>query len=63
MHIAGRAVRGTLRTYAAAADGELLALVGSHGYLEVAVRNGSAAQLLGVGRGTAVQVLLAADPV
>ena len=36
-------VRGLARTYADVAVGELLALIGSHGYLEIAVRQGSAA--------------------
>jgi hypothetical protein len=44
------------RTYARAARGELTGLVGSSGRLEVAVREGSAALVLGVGRGAAVAV-------
>lgn len=43
-----------LRTYADAAAGEPLALVGSSGYVEVAVREGSAAEVLGLRRGDAV---------
>jgi S-adenosylmethionine hydrolase len=43
-------------TYADAADGQLCTLVGSSERLEIAVVNGSAHDLLGVGRGTRVQV-------
>lgn len=42
------------RTYADAAPGAALALVGSSGLIEIAVRNGSAASLLGIQRGSAV---------
>jgi S-adenosyl-L-methionine hydrolase (adenosine-forming) len=48
------------RTYADAATGQLLALVGSRGVLEVAVRDGSAAARPGVTRGAAVFVSNAA---
>jgi S-adenosylmethionine hydrolase len=44
------------RTYADVAPGALLALFGSDGYLEVAVRDGSAAGHLGLGVGTTVDV-------
>ena len=44
------------RTYADVAPGALLALFGSDGYLEVAVRDGSAAERLGSGVGTTVDV-------
>jgi S-adenosyl-L-methionine hydrolase (adenosine-forming) len=50
------------RTYADAASGDLLALVGSRGVLEVAVRDGSAAARPGVERGAAVCVSDAALP-
>jgi S-adenosyl-L-methionine hydrolase (adenosine-forming) len=42
------------RTYADAAPGAALALVGSSGLIEIAVRNGSAASLLGIERGSVV---------
>ena len=45
-----------LLTYADTGVGEPLALVGSNGYVEVAVREGSAADALGLGRGDAVRV-------
>lgn len=41
-------------TYGSAASGELLALIGSGGQLEIAVREGSAAHRLGVGVGLRV---------
>lgn len=48
-----------LRThYHEAAPGELFALVGSTGRVEIAVREGSAATALGVGRGATVEILL-----
>lgn len=49
---------GTVRrTYGDVDPGDLLALVGSAGLLEVSVRDGSAADRLGVGRGAEVVVL------
>jgi len=42
------------RTYADVAAGELVALVGSSGLVEIAVRDGSAAKALGVSRGERV---------
>jgi len=43
-------------TYGEAAPGELIALIGSSGYLEVAQRDGSAARYLGAKPGTSIQV-------
>ena len=43
-----------LRTYSDAGSGEPIALVGSSGLIEIAVRNGNAAEVLGLERGTAV---------
>ncbi|MCS6845132.1 MAG: SAM-dependent chlorinase/fluorinase [Caldilineales bacterium] len=54
--IAGRQLVGPRPTYAAAEPGELLALISSSGHLEVAVRNGSAAALLGVQAGEPIEV-------
>ncbi len=49
---------GRLRgSYSDVAPGELLALVGSAGTLEISVRDDSAAARLGVGRGSEVRVL------
>jgi S-adenosylmethionine hydrolase len=44
------------QTFADVAPGELVAYVGSSGYLEIAVREGNAAAQLGVDVGDAVQV-------
>ncbi len=54
--VGGVRLAGPARTYADVEPGELLAYVGSSGYLEIAVREGSAAQRLGAGPGTPVQV-------
>lgn len=43
-------------TYADAAEGEVCALFGSSGHLEIAVNRGSAAERLGLGRGATVVV-------
>jgi S-adenosylmethionine hydrolase len=42
------------RTYADASSGDALAVVGSSGLIEIAVRDGSAAQALGLARGSMV---------
>ncbi len=54
--VGGHAVQQIVRTYGEAARGEACALEGSGGYLEVATPGGSAATLLGVGRGARVVV-------
>ncbi len=53
VEIAGKLLR-IVRTYGDVTEGELLALVGSHGLIEVAIRGGHAARTLGIGRGTPV---------
>ena len=45
------------RTYADAVQGEAVALVGSSGLVEIAVRDGSAAERLGLRRGSSVVLL------
>lgn len=45
-------------TYGAADEGALCALVGSGGWLEIAVNGGSAAESLGLGRGAEVKLLV-----
>jgi S-adenosylmethionine hydrolase len=55
VEVAGRAAR-LVRTYGDGAPGELVALVGSSGRLELAVREGSAARALGAARGLPVVV-------
>jgi S-adenosylmethionine hydrolase len=52
---AGRQVP-LVRSYADAAPGQLIALVGSSGFIEVAVVNGSAARQLALTRGTPVSL-------
>ena len=54
--VAGREIRGLRRTYSDAAPGELVALVGSEGHLEIAIREGSAAKSLGLRPGDSVEL-------
>ena len=54
--VAGQEIAGVRHTYAEAAPGEPLALVGSEGHLEIAVREGSAAHRLGLRPGDQVLV-------
>lgn len=56
VEIIDQRVPGLYQTYADAPVGALVALVGSNNHLELAVRNGSAAQTLGVGVGDTVKV-------
>jgi S-adenosylmethionine hydrolase len=49
-------VRGIVSHYAEAKPGELLALVGSSGLLELALREGNAAEKLGIQLGKQVRV-------
>lgn len=53
IHLGARRIP-VARTYADVEPGAAVALVGSSGLLEVAVRDGSAAVILGLGRGTVV---------
>jgi S-adenosyl-L-methionine hydrolase (adenosine-forming) len=48
IQIAGQQVRGIKKTYSETARGDLLAMIGSSGYLEIAVNHGSAAERLRV---------------
>jgi len=50
-------LRGLARTYGDAAAGEFLALVGSHGYLEVGLNQGNAGRRLGAGKGWSLTVV------
>lgn len=54
--IAGARIAGIGRTYGEKAAGSLVALIGSSGWVEVAVVNGDAARLLTAGAGTTVRV-------
>ena len=56
VRVAGRDVGPVRRTFEDVARGELVAYVGSGGTVEVAVREGSAAELLGVGRGAPAEI-------
>jgi S-adenosylmethionine hydrolase len=52
----GDAVVPLRRTYADVAPGEPVALVGSSGLIEIAVRDGNAATTLGLQRGSVVRL-------
>lgn len=56
VEVASREINGLSATYADAAPGALLALVSSGGTVEIAVREGSAADRLGAGVGAAVNL-------
>lgn len=56
VQIGSRSISGIRRSYGESAPGTVLALIGSSGRLEVAVNQGSAAEVLGVGRGDQVKV-------
>jgi len=55
-------IAGISRTFSDVAVGALIAVIGSNNRLELAVRNGSAAQTLGVGIGDTVRVYAAGNP-
>jgi hypothetical protein len=56
VRVSGHVIEGVSRTYADVASGEALALFESSGCLEIAVRNSSAAEALGLKRGDEVRV-------
>jgi len=56
LDLKGKRISTLKRTFADAAPGELLAYVGSSGLVEVAVRDGNAARLLGVSIGDQIRV-------
>ena len=56
IEIGGEVISGLRTHYGTVEHGELLALVGSGGTLEVSVRSESAAARLGVGRGAKVSL-------
>jgi S-adenosyl-L-methionine hydrolase (adenosine-forming) len=56
VEIAGERIRGILHTYGERPAGTLVALVGSSGWVEVAVVNGDAGRLLTAGAGTTVRL-------
>jgi S-adenosylmethionine hydrolase len=55
--VAGRDIGGLRTTFESVGVGELLAYVGSRQTLEIAVRNGNAAEMLGASRGTVIEVV------
>jgi S-adenosylmethionine hydrolase len=57
VRLAAQRIRGIRRTYAEVAPGEALAYVGSGGYLELAVRQGSARDAWGADVGTDLEVV------
>lgn len=56
VEVGGHRISGLCRTYSQVASGTLVALIGSGGFLEVAVRDGSAARRLGLAVGAPVIV-------
>jgi len=56
VEVAGHDLTGVHHTYAEVGSGQPLALVGSEGYLEVAVREGNGAQVLGLSPGQEVML-------
>ncbi|NQT52999.1 SAM-dependent chlorinase/fluorinase [bacterium] len=56
VYIASEEISGVQRTYAEVSVGDLLAVIGSGGLLEISANLGSAADVLGVGRRTPVRV-------
>jgi hypothetical protein len=57
VEIAGVRISGLSPSYAAGEAGQPMALIGSTGYLEIAVPGGSAARVLMAGKGTPVAVI------
>jgi hypothetical protein len=59
LSVSGKEVKAITQTFASGAPGEPVALMGSAGFLEIAVNRGSAARTLGVNRGAEVTLDLA----
>lgn len=57
VEVGGERLRGIHHTYANAAPGALIALVGSHAHLEIALREGSAARHLNLGPGDPITIV------
>ena len=57
LRVLGRDIGGLSQTYEDVGVGELIAYVGSRGTIEIAVREGNAAELLGAKRGTVIELL------
>ena len=58
MSVAGKNVKGLVETFANGAANEPVALIGSSGFVEIAVNKGSAARILGANRGAEVVLKL-----
>ena len=58
VRVADQELKGVHRTYGVAPAGEAVALVGSAGFLEIAISQGSAAERLGLRSGAPVEILL-----
>jgi S-adenosylmethionine hydrolase len=56
--IGQREIREVKDAYALGAPGEVFGILGSMGYLEIAANRGAAAQILGAGKGTDVNIML-----
>jgi hypothetical protein len=56
VHLAGQLIAGLHRTYGDVEAGRPVALIGSRGYLEIAVNRGSAQRRFGARKGDAVEV-------
>jgi len=56
INVGGRAIDVLVCSYSEAAPGELFAIVGSSGYLEISVNQGSAAKMLGCQTGSAAEL-------
>lgn len=54
LSVSGRTIRGISSNFASASQGELLAVRGSFGRIEISVREGSAAHMLSAGPGTTI---------
>lgn len=56
LELAGHRIQGLGRTFTDVPAGELVAYIGSSGHLEIALREGNAAQSLGMKRGDKIQL-------
>jgi len=62
LRVGDRPIPHWAATYSDVPPGALLALAGSHGYLEIACREGNAALVLGAGKGTPVRLVASDGP-
>jgi hypothetical protein len=56
IRLAGQTIMGLRRTYAEEETGRPVAVIGSRGYLEIAINHGNAQQYFGVGQGDAIDL-------